>query len=62
MIDTVIASGPFEIGEEWDEVDLALLDYVELIRAYGISEAQAIEIAADRIPELYAASEPETAH
>jgi len=36
-----------------DEADLALLSYVDLVSALGITEEQAIEAAAERIREFF---------
>lgn len=38
---------------EADEADLALMAYVDLVSALGITEQQAIKAAAERIKELF---------
>lgn len=51
---------------EPDEADLALIDYVKLTIATGLSAAEAVRLAAERIAEIYAdpdfLAEPPTAH
>jgi hypothetical protein len=38
---------------EIDDAELALLDFCVELRAYGITLAQALEFANERIPELW---------
>lgn len=40
-------------SREADEADLALMDYVDLVSGHGLSEAEAIKLATERIRELY---------
>lgn len=47
---------------EIDEVDLLLLDLCELLVAYRLSAAQAVEITSQRIAELYGEMQREATH